>query len=118
MLRIIIAGGRDFHDVLLMEKELNKITVGMHGGDVQIISGEARGADTLGIKLARSYNANIAIFPAQWSVYGKSAGYKRNTLMADNADVLLAFWDGTSKGTGHMIQLAHDKGLTVYEVGY
>lgn len=44
--------------------------------------------------------------PADWNKYGKSAGYKRNEQMAIYADACLAFWDGKSKGTKHMIGLA------------
>ena len=52
-------------------------------------------------------------YPADWDTYGKSAGYRRNQLMADNADALVAFWDGQSRGTGHMINLAKERNLKV-----
>jgi hypothetical protein len=118
VLRIIIAGGRDFSNSKLIEDTLQKVTTGMRAGEVQIISGMARGADQLGYDIARLYGANIAQFPAQWDTYGKSAGYKRNTLMADNADMLLAFWDGSSKGTKHMIDIAKSKDLVVHIIKY
>ncbi len=118
MKRIIIAGGRDFHNYSLADNALAEITKGIHPGDVQLISGGAKGADTIGEALAQQYKTNTAIFPAQWDKHGKSAGYIRNSLMADNADILLAFWDGKSKGTGHMIDLAKLKGLEVHIINY
>ena len=48
-----------------------------------------------------------------WDKYGKSAGHRRNAIMADNADILLAFWDHKSKGTRGMIDQAAAKGLKV-----
>lgn len=54
-----------------------------------------------------------SIFPADWDRYGKAAGYLRNTEMAKNADALVAFWDGMSLGTRHMIETAKAHGLKV-----
>ncbi len=56
----------------------------------------------------------IKKFPANWTAYGMSAGYKRNQQMAENADALIALWDGESKGTKHMIDIATQKGLWVH----
>ena len=53
------------------------------------------------------------MYAAEWNRFGKSAGYKRNVVMAENAEALLAIWDGTSKGTGHMINIAKERGLKV-----
>ena len=119
MLRIIIAGGRKFIDSEnLIEIEMTQLCMEHDLDDIQIISGGAKGADNEGEKFARKHNTNLAIFPAQWDMYGKSAGYKRNKMMAEHADVLLAFWDGKSKGTEHMINIARDKGLKVVVVNY
>ena len=53
-------------------------------------------------------------YKPDWDKYGKSAGYIRNTIMADNAEALLALWDGLSKGTKNMIEVAENKGLEVF----
>lgn len=87
-----------------IETELAKLT---------IISGNARGPDTHGIEFAKQYGQQVEIYPADWDRYGKSAGYKRNELMAQKADALLAIWDGQSKGTKHMIDLAFKYNLQV-----
>lgn len=118
MLKIIIAGGRDFKDIRLMDQVLQDNTQGMKPQAVQIISGGARGADKLGEQLAIEHGCNRAIFPAQWGDYGNSAGYIRNILMAENADALLAFWDGQSKGTANMIDIATKRGLKVVVTQY
>lgn len=52
-------------------------------------------------------------FPADWEAYGKQAGYLRNYQMAQNADALVAFWDGRSPGTRHMIKTAQTLHLEI-----
>ncbi len=79
----------------------------------EVVSGRARGVDQLGEQYARQNGIPIKEFPAKWNRYGKSAGYRRNTEMAEYADALIALWDSKSKGTEHMINLARDKGLFV-----
>ncbi len=78
--------------------------------DVLIISGGARGPDMLGIQLAQELGLEYRVFNADWST-GKSAGMRRNEQMADQADGLLAIWDGRSSGTRNMVELAEARGL-------
>ena len=80
----------------------------------KVISGGARGADALGEKWAYRNNVPYVIVYAEWEKYGKSAGYKRNEIMADMAKTLIALWDGESKGTKHMIDIAERKALDVF----
>lgn len=54
------------------------------------------------------------IYPADWKKYGRRAGSIRNIEMAQNAEALLAVWDGISSGTRHMIKEAEKRGLPVY----
>lgn len=82
----------------------------------EIVSGCATGVDTFGEQLAKELNIPVKKFPANWDLYGKSAGYKRNKQMAEYADALFAFRYDHSKGTTHMINLARDMGLYVYLV--
>lgn len=124
MIRIIVAGSRDFNDFGLVDKTLTKYMTDMSltKDDIEIVSGCARGADKLGEQFATKHNIACAKFPAEWDRYGKSAGYRRNAQMADYAiqetGVLFAFWDGSSKGTKHMIDLATTKGMNVNVVNY
>jgi hypothetical protein len=115
-MKVIIAGSRDFIDLDLLIEKCDSILEGKN--DVEIVSGAARGADRLGEHYAGLREFGIKKFPAEWNKYGKSAGYKRNSEMAEYADALIAFWDGESKGTKHMIDLADSKGLEIYVVRY
>lgn len=113
MLRVIIAGGRDFNNYELLKKTTNEF-LSNFDEEPCIVCGRARGADTLGEKFAREYGYKIRYFPADWNTYGKAAGFIRNTEMADNADALIAFWDGKSSGTKHMIETAQRKHIDVH----
>ena len=112
--RLIIAGGRDFDSYDMVVQALE----GYNNENCIVISGTARGADQLGEQVADNKAIRIVRCPAQWNKYGKSAGYKRNALMADMATHLIAFWDGESRGTNHMINLANDRGLDVTVIRY
>jgi len=79
-----------------------------------VVSGTAAGVDTYGEKYAIGRNLPIVRFPANWERYGGRAGFARNVQMANNAEALIAVWDGSSKGTMHMITTASQKGLKVF----
>lgn len=115
-MNIIIAGGRDFNDYELLklncDSMLRKLT------DITIVSGAAKGADSLGERYANEKGYKLIRKPADWDTHGKSAGYRRNEEMAEISQGLIAFWDGKSKGTGHMINIAKDKGLQIKIVRY
>lgn len=123
--RIIIAGGRDFANAALMQAKCDPIMADLtqKGYALEIVSGTARGADQFGELYAESRNIPVKRFPADWNRYGKAAGYRRNTQMADYAAEfpyggLIAFWDGESRGTKAMIELAKKKGLMVEVITY
>jgi hypothetical protein len=69
----------------------------------EIVSGCAKGVDTVGERWAEGRNQKLTRFPANWDKYRKAAGIIRNEEMAAYADGLIAFWDGESRGTKHMI---------------
>lgn len=114
-MKIIIAGGRDFNDYAKLESSMFDC---FDGDSVHIISGNARGADRLGEAWARARNIPVTIMPAEWDKYGKSAGYRRNQDMAKKADAVIAFWDGASRGTKHMIDIAKAQGLRLHIITY
>jgi hypothetical protein len=109
-MKVIIAGGRDFSDYEKLKNYCDEIL--SNKSDVEIVSGVAKGADLLGEKYAEENNYSLKQFPADWKL-GRGAGHIRNTQMANYADTLIAFWDGKSKGTKHMIETAREKGLSV-----
>lgn len=109
-MKTIIAGSRDIRFPIVVKQAI--ITSGF---DItEVVCGGAKGVDGLGESWALQNGIPVKHFPADWSQHGKSAGYKRNVLMGDYADALIAVWDGASKGTNHMINIATKKGLKVY----
>ncbi len=106
-MKIIVAGGRDFSNYELLSRKLDVIL--SRQKDIQIVCGEARGADALGRRYAEERGYTVLSYPANWEKYGKSAGFRRNEEMARVADALVAFWDGKSKGTCNMIQLMKNR---------
>ena len=128
-LRVIIAGSRDFDDFpKLMNSSIEILTgISKKRDDldrIRIVSGTARGADKLGEQYAKIAHYELSKFPADWDGLGKRAGYVRNAEMAkfavedDNYGVLIAFWDGQSRETKHMIDLANKYGLEVHVVNF
>lgn len=112
--RVIIAGGRDFSDYALLRRTMDTLLANINEGtSIVVVCGMARGADTLGEQYAKDRGYRVNYYPADWNAYGKAAGYKRNEQMAQNADALVAFWDGKSRGTKHMIDLGKKYQLKV-----
>ena len=112
--KVIIAGGRDFNNYKLLEETMTNLSIDID----EIVVGGAKGADTLGLLFARNNNHKVKSFPADWSKSKKLAGFIRNDKMAKYADVLVAFWNGKSKGTKHMIEVAKLEGLIIHEINY
>lgn len=109
-MRTIIAGSRNVtdYDILLQAIENCPFHISV------VLSGTARGVDRMGERFALQQKIPLEKYPADWNKWGKSAGYKRNELMAEKAEALLALWDGESRGTKHMIDIAKKKGLKIY----
>jgi len=103
-MKVIIAGSRNFTDYQKLKETCD--TILRDQTNIEIVSGNCRGADLLGEQYAKERGYKIAQFPADWNKYGKSAGPKRNQQMANYADALIAFWNGKSRGTKHMIEMA------------
>lgn len=109
-MKTIVAGSREgvtFEDVVDAWNECPwQITC--------VVSGCASGVDSFGEEIAKKNNIPIDPYPADWTKYGKAAGPIRNKLMAENAEALLAIWDGQSKGTLDMIKTAQKMKLKVW----
>lgn len=117
MFRVIIAGSRDFSDYQFLREKMDRLLSNVKE-PIAVVCGKARGADTLGERYALERGYEVLPFPANWERYGRSAGYRRNVQMAENADALVAFWDGKSMGTRHMISAAKSHGLRVRVVKF
>lgn len=114
-MRVLVCGGRDYDDDVKVYETLD--WVGVHKDIIDvIISGHARGADSLGEMYADERGIELDIYPAQWNKYGKSAGYRRNTqmLVEGKPDLVVAFPGG--RGTAMMVKIAKDAGVEVMEV--
>lgn len=130
MVKIIIAGSREFDNYDFLKSNMN-VLFSCFGIDknepIEIICGMCRGADTLGERFAKENDYAIKYFPADWDKYGKAAGVIRNEEMAkyaaecedeDDEGILVAIWDGKSRGTKNMIDNAEKYGLAQYTVKF
>lgn len=79
----------------------------------EIVSGGARGIDTIAKEFANSKGIKLTEFLPKYSIYGKAAPIKRNEEIAEYADEAIAFWDGKSKGTEYTINLFKKRGKKV-----
>ena len=112
--RVIVAGTRTFDDYEFLCYHCDYFLSEMRKKRrIVIVSGRANGADQMGERYARERGYSLRTYPANWERYGKRAGPIRNELMAQNADALIAYWDGRSPGTMNMIDMARDYGLLV-----
>jgi hypothetical protein len=116
MFRVIVAGSRDFNNYEFLKTTLDNLLINYN--DAIIVCGMARGADALGDKYAQEKGYKVAYYPADWDLYDKKAGYIRNEIMAKNADACVVFWDGKSKGSKHMIDLAKKYNLKLRVINY
>ena len=112
----LIAGSRTFNDYDLLKSKMDKLLANKK--DILIISGGARGADSLAERYANEKGYQLLIMPAEWDKFGKSAGYIRNKAMHDKLATFenrgcVLFWDGKSKGTQHNIPLAKERNTPI-----
>jgi hypothetical protein len=110
-MRIIVCGSRRWHDRDRISARLAQLP---GADDTVVIHGNARGADRIAAQEAQKLGLLVEPHPADWDAHGKQAGIIRNEQMADSgADLCLAFWDGLSTGTHHMIGCARRAGISV-----
>lgn len=115
-IKLAIIGSRTFNNYELLKEKMHKLITQENYEITHIVSGGANGADKLGEKYAKEFNIPTIIFPAEWNKYGKSAGFIRNKDIIKNADVVVAFWDGQSRGTKNSIDLANSSNKPVFIV--
>ncbi len=113
MTKIIIGGSRNFQNYKFLKEKLDKL-LPLFEDEIEIVSGGAVGAARLGEIYAKRNKIPIKQFIPNWDLYGKFAGFRRNVEMAHYADACICFWDGSSKGTKHMIEVAKKEGLKLY----
>lgn len=114
-MRTIIAGSREITDRAEVEKAISRCG----WSPSLVLCGMAPGVDLLGKDWAIANKIPFEDYPADWyplpdKVLDPKAGKKRNVTMGDNAEALIAVWDGRSPGTRHMIQYARQRGLRTF----
>lgn len=130
-MKLAIIGGRDFNNYDFLKEVMSSI---FKKDDIElIISGGAKGADTLGVDYAKEYNIPYIIHDAKWKdltlepcrikrnkygEYNALAGHNRNTLIINDCDTVLAFWDEKSKGTGDSVSKANKLNKKVIIANY
>ena len=118
--RLIVCGGVDFNDYSYLKNQLDRLIA--YYENIRLVSGHARGADTLAERYAAEKSIPIQVFPAEWNKYGKAAGPIRNRAMLEYAKeetpVVAAFWNGKSRGTGNMLKQAKAAGAECHIFSY
>lgn len=131
-MKIIIAGSRSFTNEQYMADKLKELFDLGAITEPELICGMAKGADEVGRQIFKKEGLPIHKYPANWkdmsepcrvkhNAYGQYnalAGMKRNKQMGDVADLLVAFWNGSSTGTKDMIDYMHSLGKPVYVFEY
>lgn len=106
-MRVIVCGSRAWTDREQIAERLSQLP-----GTATVVHGCAKGADRIAGQEAQKLGLLVEEHPADWEKHGKRAGYVRNAHMANlGADLCLAFWDGRSRGTAMMADLADENGI-------
>ena len=79
----------------------------------EIVSGGAKGVDTLAREYALTHNLKLTEFLPEYDKFGRSAPLKRNITIIEYADLVLAFWDGKSRGTQFVIDNCKKRNIPV-----
>jgi len=106
-MKTIVTGSQTITNYDLVKELIDRSDIKI----TEIISGESEGVDELAIRYAKENNIPHRVFKTNLNKYGKSASKIRNREMAKHADALIAIWDGKSRGTKNMIEVARDLGL-------
>jgi hypothetical protein len=103
-MKLAIIGSRSFTNIELAEQ----VFVSFFPQDrvSLIVSGGAKGADLIGKELAKKHSIELLEFLPDWHGLGKSAGFIRNRKIVESSDMVLAFHDGTSRGTQNSLDIA------------
>jgi predicted Rossmann fold nucleotide-binding protein DprA/Smf involved in DNA uptake len=106
-MKLAVVGSRTFKQGDLMRSELSKYKIDT------IISGGAKGADQEAEKYARENNVQVELYLPEYDRYGRGAPLKRNELIVNACDQLIAFWDMKSRGTKYTIDYARKQGKQI-----
>lgn len=107
---LVISGSRTLTSYALVSEVIDEgvaeLVNHMDEPLTELYSGHAKGVDVLAERWAKENGIPVKTFIPDWNIHGKKAGILRNEEMANAGDVILAVWDGQSRGTKHMIDYA------------
>ena len=95
LMKVAIIGSRNLY--------VNDLQKFIPSETTEIVSGGAKGIDTCAARYAISHNIKLTVFLPEYNRYGRAAPLKRNLKIIEYADLVIAFWDGKSKGTKYVI---------------
>ena len=104
--KVVIGGCRDYTDYVFFKSCVDEIL--KDEKKIIIISGHCSGVDLMGERYAEENGFPVELFFPEWKKYGRAAGPIRNKKMVACADLVIAFWDGKSKGTKSLIEYAQN----------
>lgn len=110
--RVAIVGSRAYPAPERVEAYVRRLPAG-----TVVVSGGAPGVDRTAEAAARARGLEVRVHLPDWKRLGKAAGYARNQTIVDDANRVVAFWDGVSRGTMHTIGLARRAGKKVVVFG-
>lgn len=107
-MRVAIVGSRDYPNRTQVEEYVATLEVG-----TVVVSGGATGVDTWAVEAAQKRGLKTVVVRPDWATHGKAAGMIRNRAIVEQADAVVAFWDGQSPGTKHTLDHAARLGKPV-----
>lgn len=109
-MRIVIGGSRNYNNYEYFAETLDHLLCDVAKNEITILSGHCKGVDLMAECYAKERGISLELYPADWDAYGRAAGPMRNKIMVENCDLVIAFWDGSSKGTRSLIDYARKQG--------
>ena len=113
--RVVIGGCRGYSDYEFFKSRIDEILKN-EKDKIIIISGHCSGVDLMGERYAAENGFEVAIFLPEWEKFGRAAGPIRNEKMVECADLVVAFWDGRSRGTKSLIKYAQSRKKEVIKI--
>lgn len=108
-MKVLACGSRSWTNVDAIRARIYRLPA-----DAIVMHGDAPGVDRMAALAAEEHGLAVKAFPADWKRHGRRAGFLRNLVMLDQEpDLVLAWWDGTSRGTEHTIREAARRGIPV-----
>jgi hypothetical protein len=115
--KLAVVGSRDYDPsrYWIVRNEIQSIAYRVGWDNIELVSGGARGVDSMAAQAARHFDIPITVFPADWKRHGRRAGMIRNAQIVEIADELLAFFGAErTPGTSDTVRRAAQKGIPVW----